>query len=460
MKSLFRFLGILLGLLCQLCITAAAILWVYFHKDAAPSAPSDPTDVTARLTHWLDDLTRPSAKSAATLPGASSPLNQVLSKPLPTPLSPEVLAQSHAWYDEVFKRHSEMALPEKQLTETENGLLQFLNFEDRAAGYRSLGLTRQLEQSATGLAPYQPAAAQKWAETNRAWLDAILVVGSYTDQSINGVAAHRRRATTEHSEFVCRCASALLLKARVAAEANDGATALTCVRAAQALASHFDRLEAPSFFEYSLGSWIRLNTEKCALTILIPQLARTKKVDYSQWETVFSGPINRPANLSRCYVGEWQITLQTAYLPAFVANRSLAPSLPFDNLVAGYTAIMNRYVSMTESSADWSTWWAKVSNAEQPATDTTPEMLEFTTLVEANLAAAHKIWLRSVLRHSQYQAAFKQLQQEGTPGSNLQPIVPDPLTGTPWVWNPGNRTFLTPNDPKLVEFAIEPLKLP
>lgn len=461
MKLLLRLSGIGLGLLCQVALAAATILWMH-HRDFVKSETASATqDWTASLRKTFDSFIGGGDSQQDATASSSSPLNQVLSKPLPQPLSPQVRTQTQASYADLLKRHSEMALPEKQLAETENGLLQWLNFEERVpASYRNLGLSKALELAATGQADYQAADAKKWVESNRAWLDAILTVGSYADQSIHGVATQRRRATTDHAEFAYRCAAALLLKARVAADANDAATALASVRAANGLASHFDRIEAPSFFEYSVGTTIRLNVAQCAITTLIPQLMRTNSVDFAQWQQTLANPATRPADISRCYVGEWQLSLQNTYLPAFIANRSLAPSLPFPEILDAYSRIINRCVSQAESSPDWASWWSKTNAAPTQSEILSPAAREFSTLIETTLTASHKTWLRSVLRHSQYQAALKQLQREAVPNAGIQPVVGDPLTGTPWLWDATSRTFITPNDPLLLPFAIEPLKLP
>lgn len=459
MKLLLRFFFILFGLVCQLTVTAAIFL-----RSQYPDATSDKSS-WRDLSAWVSEL---SQTLAAKISGkttdpqhVASPLSQVLNKPLPQPPSPEVVEQTDAWYRAVLARHSEMALPERQLSETENGLMQWLNFAERVpANYRHLGLTKELELSVLDPTLYQPALAQKWAETNRAWLDSILTLGTYPDQSIRAVAIQRRQLTAQQSDFVQRCASALLLKARVAADLNDANAALACVRGATGLASHFDRTEAPSFAEYALGGAIRQKAEHCAIFQILPQLSRHGTVDFTRWHEVLTSPANRPTDISRCYVGEWQVTLRHRYLPAFVLGRSVVPALPFDEIVDDYTRTMSHHVTQAEASADWASWWSKLNQTEPAAPGLAASQLEFNDLIASALATHHKNVLSGVLSHAQHIAAITQLQRELVPGASDQALGADPLTGKPWQWDAKTRTLSTTSDPLLQPFAVRPLKLP
>ena len=362
-----------------------------------------------------------------------------------------------ALFQKVLARYPELAVTFKTVPAEQNGFLKWLELCERFEadpsrpgdkGAKELGIPDSLKDALSGKAPWNAADAKAWLAKEQSILDELRAIGALHEQSINGIDVERWGFIS--ARFAKSCSEALMIEARLAAEAGDSARALESIAAARQLADHFGNVETPSLLAVTVQLLLQMQVQNYALKELIPTLP-PGSVDLAQWEAALKPVVSPPAEFSRIMRGEWQVGSLQFVMPMMVDTED--PRYPPDPeaLIDFHASMYLDYVSGYDrtSPSDWPAMRAPAMPAIESMSGSSRDFAE---LMFVGARAWSNGFQRAQSNSGMMQAAFAIMQG--------QPIPNDPVYGQSYGWDPATRTLSPPDSPEFKELQLKPIVVP
>lgn len=254
--------------------------------------------------------------------------------------TPEQLAASRQQVIELKQKmlteFPDLAVEEKPVPDDQNGFrLLYELADDNGNGQPKIPVTAELRSLLKSDAPWDAPAMRTALEANGEFISRIEHIAALPQRS----SANMPEGFVGffHARPVKLGSDILLAKARLAAEAKDEAEALRLVNASLNLASHLDRIEAPSLLGITIAILLDLQTQDAVMTKLLPALG--KDVDLPSWRAAISyRPEYNADEFARLMRGEWNSTSQFFILPILCSPQYEDRPEDYEALIRAYTA--------------------------------------------------------------------------------------------------------------------------
>jgi len=287
--------------------------------------------------------------------------------------------------------------------------------------------------------------------------------------TIEGIATLKQRSSSNmpvgYNGFIAArsgkaAAEILLLKARLAAEADDENEAIRLVSAAGNLVDHYRKVESPTLLAETVVILIDLSIRASVFEHVLPALGR--KADLARWQSVLKPADYSPSELGRVMRGEWQVTSEFLLYP-IILNPKLKDAPPDPEALARVHAA--RFSSLVTRLKGASLLQLKETRdllGEQDLSQLSSKSRQFDDLLRIGFDAWSRGFVRASVIMNQYQAALDLLisEKEGqslTPESPLS-VTREPIWGQSFRFDPTFREITVPSGLETLE--IQTLKLP
>lgn len=247
------------------------------------------------------------------------------------------------WYEELLEKYPRMKPVYRDVPDDRNGYLQLLLL---AESVKEPLLPEELVSMLQGDVAWDSGKFREWLSKNQDSFDRILRAAELPDQSARGITLDRlingpSRVTTEFSRI-------LLGSARLAFESGDQEGALRYMNASGRIGDHLVDIEVPSMLNEVISTGIRARARDSFYEHFLPALAGDPQTLRNWQDAVFRNE-NPASEYARVMTGEWNMTVRSLLLPAFLGDYSIVEKkLPVGD-VAG---LLDSYTRSIQKSAD------------------------------------------------------------------------------------------------------------
>lgn len=347
-------------------------------------------------------------------------------------------------------------LREKMLTEFPDLVIHWKPVPDERNGFlNSYKLAQQMQIGIMRVSPDLSSLLKTGTPWDAAAMRAELAEHRELVERIESIAAMPSRSQSElpksnfgfHSGMpeIKLCADVLIAKARLAAEAKDEEEALRLTASSLNLASHLDQVEAPTFSLSSAAMLLDFGVGESVTSWLLPALG--PEADLPRWRAVLaSRPDYTPDSYSRILPGEWQILMDSVFMPYVLMN---VADKPADEAEAFYRALSSQYVSrMRTLSGQKAGFLLTVPRPPLPAYPLSAEMRRLMDIHWDGSENWGKGYARAAATRAMTLAALDLLilEKSGTTptADSVSKVALDPISGEAFSFDPQTRTLTTP----------------
>lgn len=253
-------------------------------------------------------------------------------------------------------------------------------------------------------------------------------------------------------------AEILLLKARLAAVAQDEKEALRYFSAAINLADHYCEVEAPSLLSATVSILIDLSSQTIAFKSLLPALG--KSADLEQWKALLCRREYTTAQFAHWIRGEWQNGADFMAFPLLAQSEKQGDIPDAEAVCRRYSSWINQVITKLPSLG-----LAEFETALPPLTATPRLSKEGHDILEVMIQGLDrwgKGYVRAAVVRAQGRAAMDLLilERSGTEimADDVRRITVDPVSSQPYAFDPTKREIAVPSHSASME--ILPLALP
>jgi hypothetical protein len=370
----------------------------------------------------------------------------------------EIRRLSEALHQRLLERYPELAVPDRKVPPERNGFLKFLELSERfdadpkrpgTRKCKGIGFPDEFDKQLTGQAPWNADAVRRWLAGEKLLMDEIRAIGLMTEQSTAGIEIDRWAFIS--ARLAKSCTDALLMEARLAAEEGDVARALESVQAANGLANHIGNVESPSLLAVTVQILVQMQTQKYALTEIIPALP-AGKLDPAAWENVLNPVASPPGEFARIMKGEWNAVVREYLLPMVCDTEDPKyppdPEALLDFYSGGFLDVVQDHEGRPLSDLPS----IQVSSVFPDNSHLSRQSRQLTEMLFIGARAWRKGWDRTQSAAAMTQAAFAIMKG--------QPLPNDPIYGQPYRWNPATRELSPPDSPAFKELELKPITVP
>ncbi len=371
------------------------------------------------------------------------------------PLTPaehaEAMAEAAAWKVKFAAEFPALNVAERSMPPEANGFLQLYQLGSSNA------LSEDFEQFLNGDVSWDPDVAKRHLTEHADFVGKIEKIAALSTRSSSNMPADYR------GNINARCGSygakILLLKARLAADADDELETLRLVSAAGNLGAHYHEIEAPSLLSETIVILIDLNIQHTAIATLLPAIGKT--ADLERWKAVLGRMDYSTTELARVMRGEWNVGAELMAFPLVVVSQRRNEMRDAEAMARAYSEMFNRCVSALPAMS-----LAEVMNHDLLRPGVTSHLSEESKSLLEGVSSGPKSWLEGYIRaariHQQHQAALDLLILEKggakLADADASRITLDPASGAPFVFDPSSRELSAAVGPTSIE--VEPLALP
>lgn len=360
-----------------------------------------------------------------------------------------ILRRSEALYGQVILRHPDLAVNYRTVLDDQNGFLKWIEFTERyPTSDTAFAFCEKLNGYVNQQALWDRAEAKRWLGENRALVDEVQRIGLLPDRSVRGIAIDRW--SLQSTRLVQRCADALAIAARVAAEQGDEQGALASARAAMGLADHFDQIETPNLQLAGLAILIRGEMLQSVLREVIPALP-AGRFHPGEWASVLKGRAETSEEYVRVLKGEWHVGLRSLFLPTLVNLQDQGYAKDAEALLDAHAERMLAQIRSFENTGD-----PEAMPQTQMTLSAAPELSpECRDLFEMSLVGSktwYEGWARAQVANSMNAAAFEIMSGGEVPN--------EPISGKPFAWDANRRVLALPDAPGLAFAKLNPVAVP
>ncbi|MFT4175633.1 MAG: hypothetical protein QM627_03175 [Luteolibacter sp.] len=245
--------------------------------------------------------------------------------------------------DDVEREFPLLKIEFRSIPEDRNGFLQLYRFAKKydTSDPVFAGLKEFTGQNGSS---WDAEKAKRWLEENATLVEEIERIAVMKDRSLSGM-------PDDYAGFlgggVVYAANAMIVKARLAADAKDEERSLHWIGAAQNIASHLRETEAPTLLAETMNVLIDQNIHRVVFEDLLPAFGRD--ADLTKWRSVLAVRNYNPEELSKVIRGEWY-TMSRVFFPLLLAQGSDELPDP-ENFLKCYASLVHDRMSWLEGAS-------------------------------------------------------------------------------------------------------------
>jgi hypothetical protein len=355
----------------------------------------------------------------------------------------EKVRRVNALYEATLAKHPGLAVTYKDVPDDRNGYLKWRQFEQRYPN-GSLDLPEDIRRMING-EDWDADKVAAWMKEHADLIAEIMEIGLTPDQSAKGVGFPKDGFV--QAKLAKEAADLLLMRARLEAERGSTETSFQSLQATMGLANHLDQIETPSLLHATVSILLRLGASHQFFENVLPALPGDA-LDLSAWQQNF-GATSSPEEFGRLLIGEWHTGSRHIALPAMVSGEAEWKD------VSDPEVFLDRWADWVEAqvqgceSTDLSHLSDTLGGIHAETDGIGSHSIGMLEVMETGLTAWSKGWVRSQIVWQQQNAAFAHLRGE--------PLMNEPITGKPFVWDETSQSVRLPEDERLKDFDVKPL---
>lgn len=341
-----------------------------------------------------------------------------------------IRAAADRWYEEILSRHPELAVTYKDVPDDENGFLQWLDFIDRCKANGALDLPEDIDKMLKTPEAWDSKRMAEWLSQHQELIEEITKLGLLPDQSVKGI--DFGRYSWVEPRLLVSANRLLLASAKLSMEQGDQDSALRHLRATMGSANHFDGIETPTLLNETVSALLRGSSRRFAIEALSSGVALSPE-NLKQWQQTLQSGGSEREDLAHVFFGEWHQSTRGLLLPLLIApNHSDQDSPDPDAVIEAHISFLKAWSEQIGSSD------LKRLSTNDLAPSPSNALPDSEALATGTNAWVHG-WSRGRIEAIQVQAAFATALGEEIPI--------EPISGKPFLFDPGTGTINMPEDP-------------